>query len=225
MEMKEKMIPNKFYRIDPRGGHFTGIAVAGQPAPTTQEVNTMASVISDFIIDLQEKENNKTSSSSFSRTHRNTQYTHANYTYSFFSLLPNTIDFNWSLNIYDMLSKIVLLPELWNTLHYSLFLMFKPTPQHGNGMFHDDDSIYLKTVNIPPEEMIKAYEAFLGMTDTAPRASVVTLPTVHPSILLWLGWKPSVKKNGLYQAIVLPINNNTVYYKFPNPYRFQRENV
>ena len=60
MEMKEKMIPNKFYRIDPRGGHFTGIAVAGQPAPTTQEVDTMASVISDFIIDLQEKEKNKT---------------------------------------------------------------------------------------------------------------------------------------------------------------------
>jgi hypothetical protein len=220
MEMKEKMIANKFYRIDHHRGHFTGIAVADKPAPTTQEIDSLAAVISDFIIDLKEK--NKTSS--FPRTHRNTQYTHANYTYSFFSLLPNTIDFNKSLNIYDMLSKIVLLPQLWEALHFTLFLAFKPT-QFSNGMFHDDDSVYLKTSNVSPEEMIKAYEAFLGMTDIVPRASVVTLPTVHPSVLLWLGWKPSVKKNGHYQAIVFPINNSTIYYKFPSPYRFQRETL
>ena len=46
------------------------------------------------------------------------------------------------------------------------------------------------------------------------------LPTIHPSILIWLLKTPYLrrKNNGKVEGevIVLPINENITYYKFPN---------
>jgi hypothetical protein len=154
-------------------------------------------------------------SRNFSTTYINTKETEKNYKYDFRKLLDShTWDYSFSLNIYDGIAKSVLDPKYWNLIHYLLFLTFKPS-DYENAQFHDDDSLFVKTNNISPEQMITAYEK--QISNCLP-SKIMKLPTIHPSIPVWLGWVPTVS-NTSYQVVVLPINNETIYYKFPNPYR------
>ena len=210
VEKNEAMIPDKFYYIEPSREHFTGLT-----KESNAETEKLAQLVADFVTDIDAEKKN------MSRTLQNCAETEKRYSYDFFKILQGSVNFNWSQNLYDGLAKIVMIHWLWSYSHYLWFLMSKPTDCYCT-QFHDEDAIYFKTKNISEEEMITRFEnQLLSSPDTdthSYKKDIFTLPTVGISIPIWLSMKPYVKKNR-YQIIRVPINNNTVYYKFPNPYR------
>jgi len=201
-EKNQQHFYDKYYIIDKKRSHFTGLS-----ENDTMEAEMLGNIIGNFILDCESR--------NFSTTYTNTKETDKNYKYDFRMLLEsNTWDYSWSLNIYDGIAKSVIDPRYWNLIHYLLFLAFKPS-DYESAQFHDDDSLFVKTKNISPEQMITAYEK--QIPNCLP-SKIMKLPTIHPSIPVWLGWVPTVS-NTSYQVVVLPINNETIYYKFPNPYR------
>lgn len=199
-EKKENSLHDKFYLIEKDREHFTGIEEI-----ETLESDKLGIIISDFIQNIQE--------SNFSKTRHNLKTTEENYTYNFFGVLDKTINYSWSINLYDGIAKIIMGPEYWSFIHFCLFLFFKPI-HHTNAQFHDTNSLFFKTSFVTPEQMIKEFEKQLPRKL---KPEKIILPTIHPSVPVWLSWKPKVT-NTSYQVLILPINNETVYYKFPNPY-------
>jgi hypothetical protein len=204
-EKNQEHFFDKFYIIDKEREHFTGLE------NNVTESEKLGFIISNFITNVQE--------SNFTQTMKHAKETDKVWKYNFFNILDSTLNFSWSMNIYDGIAKIVMDPRQWYFIHFCLFLLFQPTNE-SNAQFHDDNSIYFKTRNVCPEQMISEYEKQLSFNMTPQK---INLPTIHPSIPVWLSWIPKVT-NDSYQVVILPINNNTIYYKFPNPYRILAEN-
>jgi hypothetical protein len=128
---------------------------------------------------------------------------------------PGTIDLACSLNIIDALFKVIDFP-CWKTVHFLYFLWLKPNDI--NYQYSDKTFCLLKTQNITESKIEDWLKSELNSNYEITWKKTV-LPSIHPSILIWLFKEPSVykKNNKLYgEIIVLPIKNNTTYYKTPN---------
>ena len=132
---------------------------------------------------------------------------------------PNTVDVAYSMNILDAILKVANFP-LWDFFHFMYFLSVKPTEI--NYQYSSDMSCLLKTRSINEtlienwlnKELDNKYNVTWEKT---------VLPSIHPSILVWLLKNPIVyKKNNKVHAeiIVLPINKTMTYYKTPNKLTF-----
>lgn len=132
---------------------------------------------------------------------------------------PNTVDLASSVNILDAILKVVDFP-FWNFLHYMYFLIVKPFDI--NYQYTDNYACYLKTKDIDRTNIKKWMEYEINNNYNVTWTET-KLPSIHPSILVWLLKKPSVykKKDKIYgEIIVLPIKNNITYYKTPNKLQF-----
>lgn len=195
-EKSEKNLRDKYYIIEPQGGHFWGM---------DKEKEKLAKYIIDFYKDVVAQ--------NFTETRKNTLDTEKNFTYDFFNILPNTINFNWSLDLFDGLLKIIMPEYLWIYYHYLWFLYSKPTNYY-NIQFYNDDAIFFKTKNIEIDEMISSFERNLPIKDK----KIIKLPTLGISLPVWLLYYPQISKDS-YDIVYVKINNDTCYYKFPNPNR------
>ena len=205
-EKEEKNFIEKYYIIEPQAGHFFGLKNAA-------EIEKLAGYIYDFYTDT--KNNN------FTKTIKNTEITKTTFSYDFFNILPNTINFNWSLNLYDGLFKLLMPEYLWIYFHYLWFLYAKPTDSY-NTQFNDEDSILFKTRNMSLEKMIYGYEKNLNIKFGDKK--ITTLPTLGVFIPVWLLYYPAVNKD-TYEIVQIIINKETTYYKFPNPRRLMIKKI
>jgi hypothetical protein len=208
-EKIEKHLTDKYYIINENQTHFTGLNEF-----ETSDTIILANQITDFINDI--------SNNNFSNTLQNIKSTDDIFKYDFNNIIKNTLDFNWSLNLYDGLLKIAISEFLWNYIHYLWFLYSKPTEDF-NIQFFDGKSIFLKTKNITIDHLIQQYENNFNIKLNL-KSKVLTLPTLGISIPIWLSMIPFVN-NKEYQIIQIIINNNTVYYKLPNPNRILLQNI
>jgi pimeloyl-ACP methyl ester carboxylesterase len=123
-------------------------------------------------------------------------------------------------NILDALLKIVVPQSVWRFSHFLWFLTSKPDRFLGY-LFVDENHIYLK--GSPYDEGV--YQDLLRewVQDLPTRVRDYQLPALHPLILLWLflPLRPTWDgKEFLAPRIVLRVDNQTTYYKVPNPRRF-----
>jgi hypothetical protein len=130
-------------------------------------------------------------------------------------LFPKTQDIAYSLNFIDALLKVVNFP-FWQNLHFFYFLTVKPS-EYTNYQYSSHDSCLLKTYNVT-ESVIENYlEKEIGDQFNVTWKKT-KLPTLHPSILVWLCKQPKVN-----EIIVLPINKEMTYYKVPTKRYFIRK--
>jgi hypothetical protein len=123
-------------------------------------------------------------------------------------LFPKTQDIAYSLNFLDALLKIVKFP-LWQTMHFLYFLTLKPSV-YTNYQYSLENSCLIKTYNVTENTvetfLTKEIQDRYNITWTKTK-----LPTIHPSILVWLCKQPKVN-----EIIVLPINKELTYFKIPS---------
>jgi len=192
-------IHNKFYLVNEGFEHFTGL--------NDNFSDVLANQIDQFVNNI---------------TYYNTderKYLWFNHKIEF----PLTVDLSRSVNVIDALFLITGCP-FWNLAHFLYFLSSKPRSMW-NYQFSSDYDYLLKTAdNITSNHVIQFLNTriFSNMKDIEWEKTV--LPTIHPSILIWLIKTPYLKKglNGKIKGelIVLPINENITYYKYPNRFAY-----
>jgi hypothetical protein len=185
-------LEKKYFIINNNFTHFTGIG------------DNKTEYLSDQICNFIENINNYTCNDS--------SYSWYNKRINF----QNTIDIAFSLNMFDAIFQICNFP-FWQQYHYLYFLTLKPE-NYLNYQYSMYDYILLKTQNTNFKEIINDLNL-----EFSPRYNITwninILPTVHPSILVWLMKKPYIKNiNGTFfgEIIMLPVNENVTYYKVPN---------
>jgi len=120
--------------------------------------------------------------------------------------------------VIDALLEMTMPRVLWNQLHWYYFLTSSPTG-YLHYLFEDDHHILWKG---SPRDLDKL-EATLSTWARRPvTLDVVTLPSVHVSVLFWLGacLCPFYRQGNLtVPVVVFPIDQNRSYYKIPHPHR------
>eukprot|EP00734_Pompholyxophrys_sp_LG126_P000042 Pompholyxophrys_sp_v1_NODE_2_length_20472_cov_5.132586.p7 type:complete len:342 gc:universal NODE_2_length_20472_cov_5.132586:8183-9208(+) len=190
---------NKFYLINEGFEHFTGL--------NDSYSSTLADQIYGFI------ENTKL-------------YSIDEKKYLWFSrnvAFPLTIDLSRSVNVIDALLLVTGFP-CWHILHYLFFLTRKPEPMM-NYQFSNDVDYLLKTADkVKTGDVIYFLDKHIFSNKIEIQWKETILPTIHPSILVWLFKTPYLKKykdqpiQG--EIIVLPVNENVTYYKFPSRFAY-----
>jgi hypothetical protein len=139
-------------------------------------------------------------------------------------VFPLTVDLSRSLNVLDAILLITGCP-FWNLAHFLLFLNSKPESMW-NYQFSSDWDYLLKTAdNVTSSHIIQFLNniVFSNVSKEIEWNQTI-LPTIHPSILVWLIKKPYLYKqsNGTItgEIIVLPVNENVTYYKYPNRFAY-----
>lgn len=125
-----------------------------------------------------------------------------------------------SVNVIDAIIGLVVSRSLWKMAHFLWFLTTKPDDDLSY-LFVGDDHIFLKG----KEQDEKNYGLLLRQwtRDVPVEIHDYYLPTIHPSILFWLGFplQPRWKNNKIIAPrLVLEVNDKTTYYKIPNPRKF-----
>ena len=125
-----------------------------------------------------------------------------------------------SMNIMDAILGLVLPRCLWRFSHFLWFLSAKPD-EVSSFLFVDDDHIFLKgkvTDNHNYDRLLQQW-----MRQVPVEIQDYYLPAIHPSILCWL-WLPLLPRwrhdKIIAPRIILEVNNQTTYYKVPNPRNF-----
>lgn len=218
LEKKEEYLLDRFYHVVEEGDHFMGLSKEDEKEEEENR-QKIAHVVSDFVSELERPRDG------FLRTKKNCEPTHHIFSYNFYKLLESAINYKESVNLVDGLIKIFMPKYLWNYIHYWIFLYSKANRQ-GNGIFYDQDVLWIKTFGVGEEQMIQSYEDGFHSSKRPSLNKIYRMPTIHSAILPWL-WKPldTTPKENKYDMIVLPVNENITYYKFPNPYRILLQNT
>lgn len=138
----------------------------------------------------------------------------------FYRLSENAVIASQSLNILDAIFRLVLERSVWRYLHFLWFLRSKPDNLL-SFLFLDDDHIYLKG---KPSDEPHYKELLKEWTRNVPtEIQDIHLHSIHPCILMWLFFPLNPKwERGKMIAprFILKVNNQTTYYKIPNPRKF-----
>lgn len=126
------------------------------------------------------------------------------------------------VNIIDAILRVVAVRWWWRTAHFMWFLSTKPDRALGY-TFVGDDHIFLKGRPQDAGGYGRVLDEWLRGNDYLVRDT--DLPAVHPAILAWLlcPVRPTLGADGstiLAPRAVLRVDNETTYYKIPNPRRF-----
>jgi hypothetical protein len=138
----------------------------------------------------------------------------------FVDLSSDAVVASQSVNIIDAILGLVIPRFLWKFAHFLWFLTAKPD-EVLSFLFVDDNHIFLKG----KEKDHKNYAVLLRewLRNEPFEIRDYYLPPLHPFILFWL-WFPlqPYRKDEKIIAprIILEVNDETTYYKVPNPRKF-----
>jgi len=208
-EKNENFLNHKFYFINDNYTHFSGID--NYSNTETDQISKqitlfLKSIHHDNFRDIEKK----------SDCNR--------FEYCATDLVQNSINLAHSLNFIDAILSFILPKYLWEHYHWMYFLIEKPS-NYFNYLFETKDYIYIKTKNCD----VDSFHDSLQKLSFNKKIELfkIQLPTLHPSILLWLSLPIFIKEKPDYlqvPIINLPINNNTHYYRIPHPYKiFNRQ--
>lgn len=138
----------------------------------------------------------------------------------FYRLSQNAVIASESLNILDAILRLVINRSVWRFFHFLWFLSSKPDGIM-SFLFLDDEHIYLK--GEPSDEPY--YNELLKewMRNVPTEIQDIHLKSIHPCILMWLIFplNPRWERSKIIAPrIILKVNNETTYYKVPNPRKF-----
>lgn len=194
---------DKYFIINKNHNHFTGI--------TNTRGNVSAQVL-EFLDAL--------STYQFSTIRQKEKHYQRFRPDLFYRFSENAVITSESVNILDAIFRLVLERSVWRFLHFLWFLSSKPDDVL-SFLFLDDDHIYLK--GKPSDE--KHYKELLKewMRDVPTEIHDIHLQSIHPCILMWLFFSltPKWEKSKITAPrIILKVDNQTTYYKVPNPRKF-----
>lgn len=202
LEKNKLSLNDKYYIINKNFTHFSGFE-----KKINDQTFLIKNQINNFIECLQS--NNFTNIENISDCKK--------YVYNIYNIIPNSIVLSNSINLFDALLSVNINKELWDYYHWILFLISKPNNLI-NIVFETQSNVFLKTRNIDLN-YIKLFINSLSL-DKKIQLNIIKLPILHPSILLWLYLPLNIKKKDdciNIDVIELKINNETTYYKIPNP--------
>lgn len=204
-ECAQEKIWDKHFIVNKDHGHFTGIT-------NTNKQDRVVKPMLEFIWSLATRNFTTTR---LAETHR-TRFRPELYD----DLSDNAVVASQPVNILDAIMYVAAPRNLWRLAHFLWFMTCKPNPYMG-WLFMDDDHIYLKGNK---KDDVKYRELLGEWTRDVPfRIRDYKLPKVHPAILFWLFFPLRPKwEDGVVVAprVVLKVDNETTYYKVPNPRRF-----
>jgi hypothetical protein len=194
----------KFFHVNKEFTHWTGITERSGQEQIIDPINK-------FIDALETRNYTKI---------RNSE-THSNrFRPELYHLSTDAVVASQSVNVIDAILGLVMPKALWKFAHFLWFLTSKPD-EILSFLFVDDDHIFLKG----KDRDKKNYNVLLKewVRDLPFEVRDYHLPVIHPSIFLWL-WSPLKPKwkDGKIIAprMILEVNNQTTYYKVPNPRKF-----
>lgn len=210
--------PLKYFSVNPNAGHFSGVADHDEDA-----MEKLLRPISVFA--------EATKQRNFSRIRNMTEHLVHKFEPMIEHLSKNIVMTSRSSNVIDAIFNIVLPQWIWQFGHFMWFLNTTPD-KFLNYMFEDDDHVFWKG-NTEDEERITALvEQWMRLQSYD--FLDIRLPTIHPSILMWV-YAPLLafrwgKDNTVFiPRMILPVNHNTTYYKIPHPRKLyallDRENL
>jgi hypothetical protein len=131
------------------------------------------------------------------------------------SFINDKINFSNSFHFIDLLFKIIWGDNLWNQIHFLLFLYFKPIDT--NGIFISDNSIFIKSKDLDIYQLIENYKSLHPILSNY-QPKIIKLPSFYPySMTKWLHSTPSILQNQTFEVFQIPFWKEINYYKFPNP--------
>jgi len=210
---------NKFYVINPAFDHFAGMVQNGVE-PNQSDVFVLANQITTFAKDVVDDQH-------FRKTMRMCRPLRSRYEYDLYKIAKGNIVVNRPLGVVDALLKFVLPSRTWTAIRWLLFVSSKPIHNHMSFLYEHDDCLYLKAS--ASDSYLLKNELIRWTRKALPIDNIINvdvqscvLPSVHPSILLWLGL-PTVIRHSTdtisLSVIELQINENITYYKIPHPER------
>lgn len=137
-----------------------------------------------------------------------------------FYLSTDAVVASQSVNIIDAIMGLVLPRAVWNFAHFLWFLTAKPD-EVLSFLFVDDNHLFLKGKEKDNQNYARLLEEW--MRDVPFEIRDYYLPPLHPLILFWLFFPlvPCWKNDRIIAPrIILEVNNETTYYKVPNPRKF-----
>lgn len=195
---------SKFFRVNKNHNHFTGITnVEGQ--------NKVIVPIYKFLDALESR--------NFTLVRKLETY-RKRFRPDAFHLSTDAVVASQSVNVIDAILGLVISKFIWKFAHFIWFLTSKPD-ETLSFLFVDDNHIYLKGKEKDKKNYARLLRDWAG--DTPVEIRDFYLPRIHPSILFWLWFplKPIMKKDTIIAPrIILEVNNQTTYYKVPNPRKF-----
>lgn len=194
----------KYFVVNPQAGHFSGVADDDLDA-----TKTLMRPISLFLDAVRERDYRKIrnfTEPSVRRFEPMIEY-----------LSRDVIMTSRSSNVFDAILSIVLPQWLWRLGHFWWFLSSKPD-ESVSYMYEDDHHVIWKG---KPADGKRAYPVVEQWLRGQSYDFVdFRLPTIHPSILVWVHTPllPVRCGNTLFiPRLILPVNANTTYYKMPHP--------
>jgi hypothetical protein len=192
-------IPNKHYLVNEGFDHFTGLN-DNFSSILADQIDTFINNITNYSVEKQESK------------------------WIWFNkpvVFPATIDISRSIHVIDAMILASGCP-FWHIGHFILFLLSKPEYMN-NYQFSGDFDYLLKTADKVSIDDVKNFlDANIVQENIVWHETI--LPTIHPSILIWLFKQPYLKKksNGEMEGelIVLPVNQDVTYYKFPSRFAY-----
>lgn len=196
---------DKYFIINQQHGHFTGVTEVEGQEETVQPIFTFINALTTRNFTALRK-----SQIYRRRFHRN-----------LFDLSIDAVVASRSVNVMDAILQLVIPRDVWNTAHFLWFLTSKPD-EWMSFLFVDDDHIFLKGKQKDKKQYSYLLREWVG--EIPIEIHDIHLPAIHPSILLWLWFalSPKRQEDGTIIAprIILKVNENTTYYKVPNPRKF-----
>lgn len=195
---------SKFFRINKNHDHFTGI---------TNEKGQSKVVVPIYkFLDAMETHN-------FTLV-RDLETYRKRFHPEMLHLSTDAVVASQSVNVIDAIMGLVMPKFIWKFAHFLWFLTSKPD-ETLSFLFVDDNHIFLKGKEKDKKNYMKLLKDWVG--DVPLEIRDYYLPRIHPSILFWLWFplRPVWKKDKIIAPrIILEVNNQTTYYKIPNPRKF-----
>lgn len=202
-KVKERYI-NHFFIVNKHFDHFAGVA---------NNNYTQQSLLSNQInVFLKGVESGNFSINRFESAELEKRFTPRTQ-----DLTVNALDHSQSFGVIDAILKISMPRFLWQFWHWLIFLDVKPD-DYVNHMFIDKHHIYIKAKYFNFTRLPFILQSWAN--DTTIKVYPITLSSIHPNILVWLGsfLQPIMWKGSLVVPFLhLPINNETAYVKLPSP--------
>ena len=203
-ECVQKRNSNKYFKINKGFTHWTGVT-----EPVGQ--HKIISPIYTFVRALETR--------NFTQMRQMDTYRNR-FRPDLFYLSTDAVVASDSVNIFDAIMGLVLPRKVWDFAHFLWFLTAKPDDVL-SFLFVDDNHLFLKGKEKDHHNYVRLLEEW--MRDVPFEVRDYYLPPLHPSILFWLWFslKPCWKNDKIIAPrIILEVNNQTTYYKVPNPRKF-----
>lgn len=196
---------DKFFVVNRDHGHFTGVTDTDGQEDVVRPIRCfLAALTSRNFTGVRQLDAQR-------RRFRSDQY----------YLSENAVVASQPVNIVDAVLRVVAARWWWRTAHFFWFLTTKPDSVLGY-TYVGDDHIFLKGHEQDKDQYTKLLDEWLRQTPYSIQDQ--DLPAAHPSILAWLlcPVRPRLTANGTMIAprAILRVDNETTYYKVPNPRRF-----